>query len=364
MENKKQTIGHIGFILMLLFWFVYGFRLVYDLEFMNLRYLNTDKFYVYSFAFGVSLIPSIAIYKAANRIDISNSLKVCFITLLCSNVCLIYAIFSFGNWNISEILISRANVKIELGGENFQLINPISVSFHGEVLALLSIFCLKYKFWHSKIFTIIISIALVLGITNLIIGNSRGPIVGFIFVLFFELFLFGKKEKVTKNLLKMGLFISVFVFAIIFIFNFFKTDDIPIVTRFNDMLEAKKNNEVEVRSLEWERAWNQFIDSPVVGDAFINKYDNSYCHNLIIEVLMSTGIIGGTFFFSFIAVLVFKLRKVRLNEKQQNQEIFYLILFFCIVFSSMFSGGIFTNSQFWMMGSFLLAHQFNKTSFV
>ena len=162
----------------------------------------------------------------------------------------------------------------------------------------------------------------------------------------------------------MGLFISVFVFAIIFIFNFFKTDDIPIVIRFNDMLEAKKNNEVEVRSLEWERAWNQFIDSPVVGDAFINKYDNSYCHNLIIEVLMSTGIIGGTFFFSFIAVLVFKLRKVRLNEKQQNQEIFYLILFFCIVFSSMFSGGIFTNSQFWMMGSFLLAHQFNKTSFV
>lgn len=357
-DNAKV---HIGFIFMLLFWVVYSGRLIYDMEFMNVRYLETDKFYVYSFAFGVCLLPAIAAYKTANLFNIANSLKACFIILICSNLCLVYAILSTGNWNLSEILISRATVKVEIAGQTLSLINPISVGFHGELLALLSVFLINFPVWKSKFFHYMLYLALALGIFNLTLGASRGPMLAFVLILFFEVYLIGKYKKFNLSFfIKVFLLtVSIVAGAVIFINKKVDTEEVQLLSRFSDMYEERGEDGKEERDYEWQSAWNQFLRNPVVGDAFVNDYDRSYSHNIFLDVLMSTGLIGGTLFFTFFTFLMIKVRYITSQIKFRPLVAGYIVLFFTALISALVSGGIFNVYPFWLLSCFLLSYKIN-----
>ena len=81
---------------------------------------------------------------------------------------------------------------------------------------------------------------------------------------------------------------------------------------------------------------------------------SSYSHNLILDVLMATGVIGMIIFvlfgFFIIKILVQKISSYR------DLEIWklYTIIYFSILLICMTSGGLFVSSNFWIFSAFIL----------
>ena len=85
----KKTVErkNIGWFFFISFWIIYSLRLIYDIQFLGVRYLDTEPFFVFSFAFGVSLIPSIMGFKISPYFDLNKFPNTLLYILVTSNIC-------------------------------------------------------------------------------------------------------------------------------------------------------------------------------------------------------------------------------------------------------------------------------------
>lgn len=344
-----------GFIFFSIFWVIYGIRLIYDLEIVGLRYIDKNSFYVYSFAFGVCLTSSVLAFYIIPSIDLLKFIKISYIFIFISNLCLTYAILSFSLWNFSESLLSRANLIIEIDGKEQSIVNPITIGVYGQLLASLAIHVLFFHKKISKKNKILLVINIIHGLINLILGASRGPILVFVIIFILQLYLFVKYNRKSFSFL-FYLFFSMLLFFMSFqLFVNSSISNIEFVNRFSIFLENRKYQEKEERDYEWSAAWDQFVSNPLLGDAFVNSYDKSYSHNLILDVLMSTGIVG-LFIFCGILYFVFKrIKNILKNLENKFHESMVVVVFLSSFLISMTSGSLFMSSGFWISISVILA---------
>ncbi len=365
--TQQKTIK-IGWLLFTLFWLMYSLRLIYNIEIEKLAYLNTDAFFVYSFAFGVCLIPSIAIYGSAKYIDYISTIKLSFWIILLSNLCIAYSILSFGNWNLSEILLSRAAVKVKIGGQEKSIVNEITIGFFGQVLAILSIHFLNFPIYKNTKFKYFLYICLIIGLLNLLMGASRGPMLFFVILFLIELYLVIKN---TNNLRLLLIKIAIFSFLTIsfsvpIIVQKIESGEIALINRLFFTAEIQLNDKKEEREYLIESAIRQFKESPIIGDAYVTRHFylfNSYSHNLLLDVLMATGILGALIFGGMLFFIFSKLKWIVKNIKSQPIYSSYLILFISIFLMTMTSGGLFMSSGFWIMGALILGHFNNQYAY-
>ena len=129
--------------------------------------------------------------------------------------------------------------------------------------------------------------------------------------------------------------------------------DFEIINRLNVSLESTQEGQKEDRDYIWASAWKQFTDNPIFGDSFVADYEEStmkahtYAHNLFLDVLMSTGLIGLT----LIMILLFTTFNNFLKfNKDQKRLVFPLwIAFLGYFFLSLTSGGVFLAYPVWIM---------------
>jgi O-antigen ligase len=128
---------------------------------------------------------------------------------------------------------------------------------------------------------------------------------------------------------------------------YFSKTDFLLVGRVNSLYDQRAAGEKEDRDYQWESAWRQFKENPVLGDSYITDYDKSYAHNLILDSLMATGIVGT-------ALLLYLIYKsfVLFNKSNKRFKIHFFpiwIMFLSILLLSMTSGGLFAAFPFWIM---------------
>lgn len=357
--NKTDYKTNIGWFFFILFWFLYSIRLIYDIQFKGLNYLETDSFYVYSFAFGTCLIPSIAIYFSANYIDLKRSILVAFLIILISNLVISYSILSVGEWNILNIIIKRATISIEIEGVSVSILNPITIGYLGEVLIISSLHILIFNLISlNKYFRVLLYLCLFLGVLNLTFGASRGPILSLLFLLMIEIYFAVKRNKFSYSFFikTFSFFFILIILMGLYIFPKIDTEDIALIDRFTLNSDTSSGNEsISERSLLFESAWSQFLDSPIWGYSFVTKYPyRSYSHNIFMDVLMGTGIIG-MIIFSLMGYYIFKNIKILLKSKAfYDTASFLCILYISILLICMTSGGLFVSGNFWIFSSFIL----------
>ena len=357
-KRRGKTV-RLGWFCFITFWMIYSMRLIYDLEIKQLSYLDTDKFFVYSFAFGVCLIPSVSIYKSVQYFNHLLSIRMMFWILFISNLCLFYAVLSSGNWNLAGIISLRANVIVEINGEMKSIVNSIAIGFFGELMILMSIHFLNFPIYQNKKIKIILYSALLLGATNLTLGASRGPLLSLIVLLFFEIYLILKQKKDSKVFfLKLIIGVAIFIISLTpFIITKLQNGDIELINRTFQIIEGGEINKNEERTYLFESATRQFIENPIIGDAFVTKYFNlynSYSHNLILDVLMATGMIGFMFFGGMLYYIFLNNRYIVSIIKVNSSLSAYLLLFIAHLLSGMVSGGLFMSNGFWMLSALLL----------
>jgi O-antigen ligase len=115
------------------------------------------------------------------------------------------------------------------------------------------------------------------------------------------------------------------------------------------MLEYNNDINTTYRVDLWEGALRQFKTNPIFGDSFINNVGNFYSHNIIMDVLMSVGIVGSIpFFIYFLAPFYYLIRLP--SEKKRAISVLFVV-FLAALMLYMTSGGLFTAAEFWILSA-------------
>jgi O-antigen ligase len=160
---------------------------------------------------------------------------------------------------------------------------------------------------------------------------------------------------VQARKLNLFFFFRSTIFIIIFSFIFFealnlKLNDLNYVQRIysNDEITIFKDDN---RKELYISAYLQFTKNPIFGDKYFEEITKTYPHNIFLEVLMSTGLVGILFFLLHIFNLVFLYFK-NYNIKNNSTFLFYITFFY---FScSLFSSSIWGNLEFFIFSALLI----------
>jgi hypothetical protein len=215
-------------------------------------------------------------------------------------------------------------------------IDPLTFSYVGALL--IGVCTMKLLFdksfrEHKK--TLVF--AIICGIIPFLIGGSRGPIIALIIPILFAIFYY-YKLKIKRRFINYFFFV---VIAVIVASLFF--GDTSFKRLFNLFSDLEKNSGEVIRLDIWKESFNQFLHSPVWGDS-IQKHGGSYPHNLIIEVLMATGVIG---FIPYFLLLLFGMnRSIKIIRRNPSQS--WISFFFILAFlMGMLSGNICSDIWYW-----------------
>lgn len=350
-ESKYISLGGL---FILLFWALYSSRLVYDISFKGIIF--DSPFYVYSFAFGNCLLPSIALLLAGKYIDL-NQLKsdILKFLILVNIVTLVLLIYSSGGLSL-ESLTQRMMIT-DTDDESKLMLNGIIISQTGAFLGVVSFARLLFDKEKKRVLFII---SFLLGLFNLMIGASRGPMLTFLFCVFLILFVFLLQLRRTYlNFIRILAAISALIILYVSVVSsFLESANISIFMRLLDMFQGGESASLDVRPLLFKSAWNQFLANPILGDQYLSRYANFYPHNIYLEVLMALGLIGA---FIFLGILIFSIRKTAPLLKGYNENIFipFLVLL-TILFAGMTSGSLFTGVGLWAWLSLFNSLTLNK----
>jgi len=392
--NRSESGLNILLVVFFLFWVIYGIRLVYDLEYKGWQLSGYHKYYVYSWAFGCSMIPALAAMVNAKNINIKRLTQNLLLFILFSNLCIAAYFINLYKGQFQEIFTGRVQIFLPddvqqvkllpkvLQKASLVLINSITISFYGELLAIATI---SYFLLHQRKLsiqnTILFTAAFLLGIFNLMAGASRGPLVSFIFLftlivlasILIPLFQFvhflylkirviftGMRPNIpcqfqVKPVIYKILMILLGLLLIFTLFNYVKErtkinlGHLDMSTRFKSMLEFNNDYTIAERVGLWKSAMHQFKTNPIFGDSFINNFGNFYSHNLIMDVLMSVGIVGSIPFLIYLLAPYYYFIRLPAEKKRAISVLF--VLFMAALLLYMTSGGLFTAAEFWILSA-------------
>lgn len=342
---KKVTKGTF---LLLLLWFIYSCRLFVDvslrgIEFGNGRY---STFFMYSMAFANCFLPVIAVTVAAPYMNIRQFLKWAFIFACCSNIIILVSFFT--NNTLTVALMSTRG---SLGDDPAEaVINPITISFYGMLLAVLALSKLLFEGSSGIGNRLGIAFCVVLGVANVLIGASRGPFLSLILSI---LILCYFKLRMSRNKVSMVLKAALVFFILISglmmsgVGSKIFSDDVFLFYRLTHFFDNVANGEKEDRDYEYASAWEQFSNHPFIGDKYVTDHSHIYPHNVFLELLMSLGVVGGILFLLILFEMLVKAGYAARHRMYRYIALLVILLGYLLL--SMTSGGIFITPGLWIL---------------
>ena len=231
-------------------------------------------------------------------------------------------------------------------------INTIFYGIIGCALSITSIYgFVNYKKWLIKILFII---AFIIGFVSIAKAGSRSPVAVLILVTTF--FLMARLGSMKGFIILFVLFCMVIIFL---------NPIIDLVHSMGSSLADRltssiKENDTSGRDLIWKNVLNIIEGSPILGAYYLVPSGigvGGYPHNYILEAFMTTGLLGGI---PFLFLVIFSLRKAFKLIKMRHPATWIVILYIQIIFYSMFSTGLYTGEDFWMLLFFMLSLKIDK----
>jgi O-antigen ligase len=337
---------------MLLFLLIYLIRIIYDTLIIGIE--TTHKLVeIYSFYIGNICLPFLAIILAFKYLDKDKFVKISLYTLFVSNAFILVAYLNQINWIISpEIFLYRAT--INGNDEIVDIVNPITFGLYGGLLFIFSLgnlVLLKDKSVVKKKYILYFFMAI--GLLNLILATSRGPML-FTFLGMVSLIHFYIVRSKKNFNFYFSFFSIVFslLFLLILFFGYLEKNNIElgIITRMMDTKERVESGDTEDRNYIYNEAFSMFLDKPVFGNQ-MNLKSLTYPHNIFLELIMSTGIIGTCIFFWGFGFVMFNI----LNSKYYDIYFKIYVSLFIVFFGlSLTSGNLYQSVESWCFMALIL----------
>jgi O-antigen ligase len=327
-KTHIETKGKYAFLLLLVFWFIYTCRLIYDAIFQaDLLGEGTISNYItigYLFVF----IPMLSIARSYNEADLKRLFQMSFYILLLGVLL---------NLSVSAFQILNGSWE---GGQRLstERLNPISLGRYSAVLFLLAFGLIQIQ--NKKKLLLIVS--MFIGLIGVLLSGSRGALVSLLFVLIIIVLSKASLKKIVlfSILLPLCVGIGIFLMSVL-------VPDIDLISNYLAM-GGKGDQSAQTRYQLYNGALEQFYNNPILGDLIIEREYKFYPHNQVLEILMATGMVG---IFVFVSLNSFILGKLnRLKNSNINKGGVYGILMHCLIFyviSGMFTGTILGAVEYW-----------------
>ena len=338
--------------LIFFFWIIYGSLLINDISLKGIRLKGESPFYLYSFIFGSSFLSFMTLLIGGKYLKFTAKLSWGIIGFIAITLILTWQKIQIYGTTSTSLFQGRAMISSE---ESFGVVNPILIGSFGAFISVISLSLIiirNRQFNLLKLGFLICTTGI--GVVSVLLSGSRGPllilVVGFILIYLKYL----SFRKVTPlNSLKV--IISSISLVLIFLFAFLPLINKYKITSFIRVMDFFNNNEAssnkEVRFHEWRSALQQYFNNPILGDKYVTDYDGFYPHNVYLEVLMTTGTIGGLLFFTGFLLCLNKMKKLwRIN----SVTTFPFILLASVIFIMRLTTGALHNSvEFWAILGYL-----------
>jgi len=316
----------------------------YDLIYLNINKGFASNGFTYFFNYGVlgSYLPALAIILKIEKINYERLFKLIYYLSIPVAISLFFAIYTQYGFT-TDLIYYRFGLGFEAN-----VISPILISQYGGLILFTGIY---RSFFILKKISVLNVIFTTSGLILLILGASRGPLLStFLIITFVSMRkFFLNMYKATYWLKSILLFL---ILGITFLFSHYSLSSISIFSRTNETISNGRG--LETRTKAWLSAWEQFKSNPIIGDKIIETAYNFYPHNLVLEILMATGIIGFT---TFLLLLIQPL--INFYTVNSITKLYFIYLFTYYLLCSCFSYSIVTNPQVWI--TLILASGLNKS---
>lgn len=163
----------------------------------------------------------------------------------------------------------------------------------------------------------------------LLLTGKRAHVLFTFFAVFFGYYLYESSDKRSRRQKIFAVIIIVIVILFIII-NYVPT----LSTFFYRFVETEENGDVTMgRSSVWQTTLEVFKTNPLIGIGWGQFQRQGYwsfnAHNIYVQLLCETGIIGSLFYFSFFGYMIYETYKVlkELREKKVSSYVVRLLLF-------------------------------------
>lgn len=319
-KSANQKLSSKAFIFFLLFALMYLFRIFIEKFRNNIYYLPVETFLFYFLAF--VLIPFVLV---ARTFFTKENYKIIFRSIIVGSVLIaVFTYFFYGN------LIGEVDRITQEVGKEDNYISPLALSYCsvlGISVCVSYILTNKLSSKNLMLFFLIILICLI----PFFLGASRGSILAVL--LPFVLYIFFSKSIQSK--LRFIVISFLFAITVYFATNFLGTGVFDRMFNISEAIESGSSS--AIRLLIWEADLNYFIKHPIMGNTLQSSFVAHHPHNIIIESLITTGLLGSIPFLIFLILIFIKIIKII----RCSPQYFWLTNMFLIGFAQhMFSGSI------------------------
>lgn len=321
----KNKAAHLKWFA--LFVIIYLTRVFFDFikgEYFYIEYSHL-VFYFLSFI----VIP----FLSLSKLDYSkiNILKLYNVFLFSSLTFSLLSILLYGRF-IGEV--GRLNTST--AGED--VISPLILSYCGSLIIGVSSTYLIYNRKEKKAVKYLSIISILLAAVPFFLGASRGSL----FAIFFPFVILFLIDFSIKNIFSYTFLFIILIVGIVYLDNYFGSG---LLDRFLGTTEAIETGSSSASRIGiWKKSFSQFLYHPFFGDKLNTEGVNHYPHNIYIEVLQTTGIIG------FIPFIFLILKGIIASIRIFKKHLVYAwipIFFLQAMMQNMFSGALYTGAWFW-----------------
>jgi hypothetical protein len=302
----------------------YLIKLITDLYYSDLNF-GRESEEILLLVLLVSFVPAYALSKMSNNI-IYKSLRP-----------LIWLFVIISGLAVSSGIVFGFNFRLE----GNSILNPISIGHIAAsgiiLIAVEYTYSHKYKLIKYLPFLIVLLLALFM-------AASRGPIISLLIVLGY---LF--TNKVRRSFKNIFVIIPLVIAVVYISFELLESTSSILFDRMK--IDVGTNvNEGEARIFLWYIGLQEFLTNPIIGGHTTTIY--GYPHNILIEILMSMGIIGFSLFFWILRYTHTIISKMM---KYKTPLVWVGLLWMQFFIGACFSGTIYSSNYLWYSLGLLLA---------
>lgn len=245
------------------------------------------------------------------------------------------SLFLYGKYLVQGI--GRLNMIRYQTGE--EVLSPLILSYSGVLTIILCFYKIIFEKENNFSRKLYLYITIILSFMMFLLGSSRGSVV--VIVLILPIFLYHSpfRQKIRFTIL-----------SIIFIPILFWLIKISGSSLFN-RIESTSEDKGGGRDVLWQNALNHFFDNPIIGGNI--EIGRIYPHNFLIEIMMSTGIVGILLIFP----LLFKGITLGNYYSKIDKSVFFVFLMLIVgLIQYSFSGGVYIAISLFIPLGIILGH--------
>ncbi|MGB5944040.1 MAG: O-antigen ligase family protein [Leeuwenhoekiella sp.] len=226
-------------------------------------------------------------------------------------------------------------------------VNTINYGQMGCAMCLTAVYgFFEKRFNYSKIIFIL---CFILGILSIMKAGSRAPIVVLTVVGLFYAFA------------RLGFFKAFFLSVILGLVVYSSLDTIEKIGQSfdsglaNRVVSAVKDKETSGRDAIYANALEHIKEHPVFGSFYLlkeGKGDGGYPHNFILEVFLTTGLVGGI---PFLIIVFIAIKKSYVYMQKKHDSSWLIMMYLQILVFGMFSTALYSSQDYWSLCLFVLS---------